>query len=201
MTQHDTLAAPAGRCPARPAAVTRTNSMIALADNRIHRRRPWTRNRDWHRDRTRRLSAGTPFAALGLRRPAGSPTGRAAPSSALDNAPPRNGVDDDDPPTDPDGDGRRAGEDAVRTPQEEPGRPAGPDYRRHRWTADAAGFTPDLSASRPAASDRVLRPRGQPNRAQHCPRKPGARLTAERWMPRVPPRAGRANQPGPSPPG
>ena len=51
--------------------------------------------------------------------------------SAQDVARPRNGVDDEPRPTGPDGDGRRAGDDAVRRPQEEPGRPAGPDDRRH----------------------------------------------------------------------
>ncbi|MFY9920849.1 MAG: hypothetical protein WAL26_21015, partial [Mycobacterium sp.] len=53
------------------------------------------------------------------------------PSSAgQDDAPFRNGVDDGPRPTGPDGEGRRAADDAVRRAPDEPGRPTGPDDRR-----------------------------------------------------------------------
>ena len=67
--------------------------------------------------------------------PSGRPSEPPRPPAQDDTAT-RNGVDEGPRPTGPDSDGRRVGDDALRRPPEEPGRPAEPDDRRTRWSAD-----------------------------------------------------------------
>ena len=135
--------------------------------------------------------------------PAGRPPEPPRPPGQ-DDAATRNGVDDGPRPTGPD-DEPRAGDDAVRRP-EEPGRPV--DDRRPRWTADASRahtgpqrIPPGGFRQGPPPPARPTEPTappargGEPGAAAHPDSRPREATAAESTRV-MPPAGGRPGAPG-----